>query len=210
MAASIIVACIGVPLPITLMLLAAGAFAGAGLGDYNILLLVLIAFSSSVIGDSISYYIGRRAGSALFNWLARRRVISPKTLEHSRIYFNRRGGWAILLTRFIFTALGSATSMLAGSELYSYRRFLVYDISGNLIGVLIPLTLGYFFEASWDGVGDILGTFSIFATALVVALYLILRLIKLVRYLRSAQKAAEHHAVPQKEHELSGAASKAE
>jgi membrane-associated protein len=183
---SVFIAAIGTPLPVSFVLLAAGAF--AALGDFNLVLLALIAVSAAVAGDNVGYLIGRRGGARLFTWLARQRrfqVISPRAVERSRAYFARRGGWAIFLSRCIFTALGGVINLLAGAELYPYRRFLVFDIAGEALGMLFPLTLGYIFETSWEAVGNVLAALSIFLTALVVAIYFALLLVRMTRRVKA-------------------------
>lgn len=187
LALSILIASAGVPLPISFVLLAAGAF--SALGDFNIFLLLLIALSASVCGDSIGYLIGRFGGSKLLNWLSRQqrsRFVSTGTLariEQSRAYFHQRGGWAIFLSRFLLSGLGGTVNLLAGAEFYPYPRFLLLDISGEFIGALIPLTLGYAFGASWEAIGDILAGVSGFITALAITLYVTMLLIRMVRRL---------------------------
>jgi membrane-associated protein len=191
----VFVAAIGTPLPVSFMLLAAGAF--AALGDFNIVLLAIIAVSAAVAGDNVGYLIGLRGGARLFTWLSRQRrfqVISPRTIERSRAFFSRRGGWAIFLSRCIFTALGGVINLLAGAELYPYRRFLIYDIAGEAPGMLIPLALGYIFESSWEAVGNILAALSIFLTALAVAIYLAMLLIHMTRHMK--ESAAEKTTQP--------------
>ena len=200
---SIFVAAIGIPLPIILVLLAAGAF--AALGDFNIVLLFVIALSAFVAGDSIGYFIGRRWGSKLLNWLAQPKgqyFISPRTVERSRVYFNRQGGWAVFLSRFLFSAFGSIINLLAGTELFPYRYFLIADILGKALGASIPLALGYIFAASWEAVGDIVGAVSLLALALLVVIFLILSPGKDGQRLKSsreqtrgcARKCAEQHS----------------
>lgn len=166
---SIFIGALGIPLPNTLVLLAAGAF--VALGNFNFALLFLVALSAFAVGDNCSYWIGRLWGSRVLGWLEGR-LIKPRTVERSRVYFHRLGNWAIFLSRFLVSALGGEINLLAGAELYPYRRFLVYDLAGEALGALIPLTLGYIFGASWDAVGGILGSFSLFLLALLVALFL--------------------------------------
>ncbi len=177
---SVFVAAVGVPLPTTLVLLATGAF--AALGDFSIVLLVLVTVTASTAGDNVGYFIGRSWGSKVLEWLEkprRRNLISPRTIVRARLYFKRRGGWAIFLSRFLVSALGGVTNLLAGSDLYPYRRFLVYDISGEVLGAAIPLLLGYIFGASWETVGDLLGYFSLFVLGVIVVIFLTVRLVKL-------------------------------
>jgi membrane-associated protein len=180
---SIFIGALGIPLPNTLILLAVGAF--AALGDFNIVILAAVAISAFVGGDNVSYWIGRRWGSKVLHWLEGR-LLKPKTLERSRVYFDRLGGWAIFSSRFLVSALGGAINLLAGAQLYPYRRFVVYDIAGETVGALLPLTLGYIFGASWDAVGDVLGSFSFFIVALLVALVLGYQTLRLFRHMRKA------------------------
>jgi membrane-associated protein len=180
--ACVFIAAIGIPLPISLVFLAAGAF--AALGDFNLILLALIGLSASVSGDSVGYLLGRKWGSKVFVKLTRHsrlRLISPQRLEKSRLYFIKRGGLAIFLTRFLLSGLGGAINIIAGAELYPYRPFLLYDLCGELLGTLIPLVLGYIFGASWEAVGDILSTSSLAVVAILFAIYLAWRLIRQIQ-----------------------------
>jgi membrane-associated protein len=175
---SIFAASVGVPLPIGLVLLAAGAF--AALGDFDIALLTIVAVTASTCGDSVGYLIGRLLGHRVLLWLAGR-LIPAERIKRSQAYFKRRGAWAIFLSRFLFSAFGGVVNLLAGAEEYPYRRFLVFDVTGETIGALLPLLLGYVFGVSWEAVGDILGAISLFALTLLFTIYLIIRLIKMIR-----------------------------
>src|SRR5437870_5233083 len=67
-------------------------------------------------------------------------------------------------------ALGGVTNLLAGAEHYPYRSFLLCDITGDALGVAIPLSLGYGLGACWKAGGNLLSIFSwvIFTFFLVV------------------------------------------
>src|SRR5579863_3593807 len=185
----VFIAAVGIPLPTSLVLLASGAF--AALGDFNILVLGLIAVTASTCGDNVGYFIGRRWGSQVLFWLQRphrRRLLSQHNLARAQAYFQQRGGWAIFLTRFLFSALGGMINLLAGAELYTYRRFLFADITGEAIGAAIALLLGYLFGASWEAVGDILGAISLLAFALLAVIFLVYYMIKLAQQSRTAQE----------------------
>lgn len=182
----------GLPLPVSLLLLAAGAFAAQG--DFNLVSLAAVAISAFVAGDNFGYLIGRRWGSRVLIWLetsGKVRFIKPKTIARSRAYFHRLGGWAVFLSRFLVPALGGAINLLAGAEFYPYQRFLVYDISGETIAALLSLVLGYIFGASWDAVGDILGSFSFFILASLIVLLLGYQTIRLLRSLRKPEEARQ-------------------
>ncbi len=180
--AIVFVAAAGAPISGSLLLFAAGAF--AAFGDFNMAILFPVALSAAVMGDNLGYFIGRRVGSPLLAWLERQkrfRLISPQALARSRIYFNRRAAWAIFVTRFLIVVLGGAINFLAGVEQYSYRRFLFWDVSGQILGALITLGLGYISAESWEEVASLFGAFSSFLLALLVAIAVVTLLIRKIR-----------------------------
>ncbi|GHO86866.1 DedA family protein [Dictyobacter formicarum] len=182
------VAAVGAPLPIGLLLLATGAF--AALGDFNLFLLFIIALSASVCGDSIGYFIGRKVGTRVIAWLTRQkrfRFISPKVINRSQEYFQSRGGWAVFLSRCLAPALGGTINILAGAERYPYRKFLLADATGEALGIIPPLILGFAFGASWEAVGNLLTTISILTLLLLIAIYLIVLLIRTLRKMKPGQ-----------------------
>ena len=185
---TVYIAAVGIPIPITLLLLAAGAF--AALGDFNFSLLFILSLSALICGDNTGYWIGRIWGSRVLNWIERskkwNRLIPPQRIAQSRQYFRHRGGWAIFLSRFLFSALGGIINLLSGSELYPYRYFLLLDSSGEALGAIIPLFLGYVFGASWEAVGDVLGYSSFLILSLLIVIILVSRLIKNARILKQA------------------------
>ena len=194
--ASIFIAAVGVPLPVSLVLLAAGAF--AALGDFNIILLTLISVSASVAGDNLGYLIGRLWGSKVADWLEYsklgRRFLKPDSVARSRLYFKKRGGWAVFFSRFLVAALGGVVNLLAGTELYPYSYFLLFDIGGEMLGALIPLLLGFAFGASWDAIGDILGTSSLLVLGLLLVIYFFLRLLRYARRVQKTRATAAYKA----------------
>jgi membrane-associated protein len=170
-------------------LLAAGAF--AALGDFNLVLLFFISFSALICGDNTGYWVGRIWGSRVLNWIERskrwNRLIPPSRIVQSRQYFRHRGGMAVFLSRFLFSALGGIINLLSGSELYPYRYFLFFDSSGEALGAIIPLLLGYIFGASWEAVGDVLGYSSFLILSLLIVIVLVSRLIKNARNLKQGK-----------------------
>jgi membrane-associated protein len=186
----VFVAAAGAPISGSLLLFAAGAF--AALGDLNIILLFPVALSAAVMGDNLTYFIGRRVGIPLLAWLERQkrfRWISSQALERGRTYFRRRTSLAIFLTRFLIVALGGAINLLAGLEQYPYRNFLFWDVSGQILGAIIPLGLGYIFAESWEEAAGLFGAFSGFFLAFLTAIILSLVLVRMIRQRRRARTA---------------------
>lgn len=188
----VFVAAAGVPLPIALVLLAAGAF--ASLGDFNIFFLALTATSAAVCGDSVGYLIGRLWGTKVLDWLVQsrlRRFVSPQRVSRSRAYFERRGGLAIFLSRFLFSALGGVINLLAGADLYPFRNFLLCDVPGETLGAVIPLALGLFVGTSWEAMGNLLGGISALLLTLLVVGILAYSLFKVLPLPRPAIRRVE-------------------
>lgn len=188
----VFIAAIGLPIPTTLLLLATGAF--AALGDFNIFLVVPLTLTASISGDSIGYVIGRRIGSRVLSWLEREqrfRLVSSENIIKARQAFVQRGGWAIFLTRFLFSALGGITNIIAGADDYPYLRFLAYDVCGEILGALIPLLLGYIFGASWEAIGDVLGATSSLLLALAAVVVLIVILVRSMKNMRQVSVSKE-------------------
>jgi membrane-associated protein len=192
----VFLAAAGAPISGSLLLSAAGAF--AALGDLNIFILFPVALSAAVMGDNLGYFIGRRVGVALLVWLEQKkrfRWITPQSMEQARVYFRRRAGWTIFITRFLIVVLGGTINFLAGLEEYPYRRFLFWDVSGQFLGALISLGLGYAFAASWEEVAGLFGAFSSLVLVLLVACILS---VFLVRKMRQQRREHAIKAVPDK------------
>jgi membrane-associated protein len=187
---TVFIAAVGIPLPVGLVLLAVGAF--AGYGDFHIVLLIVITITASSCGDNVGYFIGRSWGSRTLNWLVQPRrlhVIPARTITRSRLYFKRRGGWAIFFSRFLFSALGGVMNMLAGAERYPYRHFLLYDVTGETLGAVIPLSLGYALGACWEVGSDLLGALSGFAFILFLVMLLVSRLVRMLLHSKETRVA---------------------
>ena len=196
----VFIAAAGAPISGSLLLFAAGAF--AAFGDLNIFILYPVALSAAVMGDNLTYWIGRRLGTVLLTWIERQkrfRWITPQALERGRVYFRGRARWAIFITRFLIVALGGPINLLAGLEQYPYRSFLFWDVSGQMLSAAISLGLGYAFAESWEEVAGLFGAFSSLVLAGIVGVFLIAIL---MRRIRRRRRASEKEAADPQRHEL--------
>lgn len=187
--AIIFIAAAGAPISGNLLLYAAGAF--AAFGDFNLFLLLPVAVSAAVLGDNLGYFIGWKLGNPLLTWLEKRRwrFMSPEILARGRSYFRRRASWAIFLSRWLIVVLGGPINWLAGAERYSYRAFLFWDVSGQLLGAIIPLGIGYTFAASWGEAETLFGSFSGFLLASLVVIITATAFLRTLRSIRSRKHA---------------------
>ena len=77
--------------------------------------------------------------------------------------------------------LGPIVNVVSGTARYPYRRFLVYDVIGESIWVVLYLSLGYAFGANWELLVDLLSNATQALTLLVVVGILAFFLIRALR-----------------------------
>jgi membrane protein DedA with SNARE-associated domain/membrane-associated phospholipid phosphatase len=123
----------------------------AGQGEIDVIRLIGIAWAAAVAGDVTSLILGRRLGRSFLVRHGRKVSITEERLHAVERFFERHGGKAILLGRFIGLVRAIAP-FLAGSSGVSLRRFLPYDVIGAGLWVSTFILLGYIFWASFDKV----------------------------------------------------------
>ena len=109
-----------------------------------------------MLGDTTSFYIGRRLGRGFLERHGPRVKITHERLEQVERYFDRHGGKTILIGRFIGLVRALAP-FIAGSSGLPYRRFIPYSIVGTGLWATTFCVLGYIFWRSFDRVAHIAG-----------------------------------------------------
>jgi membrane-associated protein len=131
---------IGFFLPGDSLLVTAGLFAARG--DLDIVWLNLALIAAAIVGDATGYWIGSRAGQALYsrpNSLLFRRDHLIRTHE----FYEKHGGKTIVIARFV-PIVRTFAPVVAGAASMTYRQFAVYNVMGG-IGWVTSMTLtGYF------------------------------------------------------------------
>ena len=125
-------------LPGDSLLFAAGALAAAGHIHAGGLLGLLIF--AAVLGDNCNYFIGRRIGASVFERDSR--WIKREHLEKTRHFFEKHGGAAVIIARFM-PIVRTFTPFVAGVSAMPYRRFLAFDIAGGTLWVSSCVGAGY-------------------------------------------------------------------
>ena len=133
-------------LPGDSLLFAAGAIAASGALDARVAI-VLLALAA-IAGDAVNYSIGRSAGHRIIQ-LARTdprwaRWVNPAYVERAHAFFERHGGKAIVLARFV-PIVRTFVPFVAGVAEMSYRTFALYNVTGGIGWVVICIGAGYLF-----------------------------------------------------------------
>jgi membrane-associated protein len=131
---------VGFFLPGDSLLVIAGTFAARG--DLNIWTLNLTLIIAAIAGDATGYWIGRRAGQALYsrpNSFFFRREHLIKTHD----FYEKHGGKTIVIARFM-PIVRTFAPVVAGAAEMTYRHFAVYNVLGGLLWVTSMTLAGYF------------------------------------------------------------------
>lgn len=135
---------VGFFLPGDSLLVTAGLFAARG--DLDITWLNVVLCAAAILGDATGYWIGYRAGQALYsrpNSFFFRREHLIKTHE----FYERHGGKTIVIARFM-PIVRTFAPVVAGAASMTYKRFAVYNIAGGVSWVLSMTLTGYFLGRS--------------------------------------------------------------
>ncbi|MGC1166498.1 MAG: bifunctional DedA family/phosphatase PAP2 family protein [Solirubrobacterales bacterium] len=136
---------IGLVVPGETTMLLGGAVAGQGAID--IYLLIAIAWFAAWIGDTTSFFIGRRLGREFVLRHGPRVGISHERFEKVEDYFSRHGGKTIFIGRWI-SLVRALAPFIAGSSGMRYRAFVPYSVLGTGLWASAHILIGYFFSRS--------------------------------------------------------------
>ena len=150
----------------------------AGQGQIDVITLIAIVWAAATLGDLTSFFLGRRLGRAFLMKHGPKVQITEPRLEHVEAFFDKHGGKAILIGRFVGLVRAIAP-FIAGASRMPLRKFLPYDILGAGLWATTFCVLGYVFWRSFDQltawVSRGLFAFGLFV-AVVVAIVFLVRL----------------------------------
>ena len=170
-------------LPGDSLLFAAGALAGAGVLD--VWLVAGLMAVAAIGGDAVNYAIGRSAGTRIIH-LARvdprwGRWVKPAYIERAHAFFEKHGGKAIVLGRFV-PIVRTFVPFVAGVAEMTYPAFALYNVAGGVIWVSLCTGAGYVF----GNVPVVKENFSLVALAIVLVSVLPM----VIEYLRHRRQSA--------------------
>lgn len=129
-------------LPGDSLLFTAGSAASRFPDLLNLPVLMVLLSIAAITGDSVGYWSGEKFGRRLFTneesfWR------NPKRLEAAHAFYEKHGGKAIVLARFI-PAVRTFVPIAAGAARMSYRKFLMWNILGG-VGWVVSMTAGGYY-----------------------------------------------------------------
>ncbi|HXH24705.1 MAG TPA: DedA family protein [Vicinamibacterales bacterium] len=153
-------------LPGDSLLFATGALAAGGALDVRAAAVLLVA--AAILGDAVNYAVGRYAGARIIERSRRdprwARWVNPAYIARAHEFFERHGGKAIVLGRFM-PIVRTFVPFVAGAAEMSYPAFALYNVTGAFVWVGICVGAGYAF----GNVPVVKENFSLVALGIVVA-----------------------------------------
>jgi membrane-associated protein len=131
---------VGFFLPGDSLLFTAGLLVAGGLVAPLWVVLLLLPLAA-VLGNLVGYWIGHRAGPAVFN-RPDSRLFKAEYVERSRVFFERNGARTVFLARFVPIVRTFATVM-AGASRMDLRRYALYSVIGGIAWAAGVTLLGY-------------------------------------------------------------------
>lgn len=145
-------------LPGDSLLFAAGSIAAQPGNSLNILILFVLLFIASILGNQINFLIGRILGPRIFSaeksWL-----LNKKHLQETHAFYEKHGGKTIIFARFI-PIIRTFAPFVAGIGNMQVLHFSLYNMVGALLWIGGLLSLGYF-----------LGSIPIVKTNFIIVIY---------------------------------------
>jgi len=178
LSASILLACMAVPLPSSVLLVLSGAFVGSG--DMDLFSVVLVAFFSAVVGDQMAYGLGTFGG----NRLEKRLMAVPKYAKafgRAKVFSEKWGGVGVFLSRWLVAPVGPWINFASGMSDFHWRKFTFWAVLGEMIWVGGYVTLGIVFSSNARAIAKLLADTSWLILGVLITAIMGKRLLKLAR-----------------------------
>jgi membrane-associated protein len=141
---------VGFFLPGDSLLITAGLVAATG--QLNIWWLNAILMVAAVVGDSVGYAIGRRAGPRLFT-RPKSLLFNPRHVERTHAFYERYGARTIVIARFV-PIVRTFAPVVAGVAQMEYRQFVLYNVVGGVAWVTSMTWAGYLLGQAVPNIND--------------------------------------------------------
>jgi membrane-associated protein len=131
---------VGVFLPGDSLLFTAGLLAAGGLVAPLWVLLLLLPVAA-IAGNLVGWWIGRKAGPAVFE-RPDSRLLKAQYVQRAESFFERNGARTVLLARFV-PVVRTFSSVMAGAARMDFRRFALHSVIGGVLWAAGVTLLGY-------------------------------------------------------------------
>jgi membrane-associated protein len=154
----------------------------ASSGDLILVLVILFAAAGAIVGDNLSYWIGRKIGLRIVDRFFKGERRKQVDWAHRQV--EQRGGYLIVIGRFI-PGGRTAVTLSCGMLEMPWRRFIAFDVAAGLVWATYAALLGYVGGTTFEE-DPLKGFLLAFAVALLVG-----GVIEAVRWYRRRRVVAD-------------------
>ena len=138
-------------------------------------IVIPVFFLAAFIGDTVNYFIGRSLSR--WQWLAKR-VNGPGMVKAHQL-LEKHGIKTIAFGRFV-PLIRTFVPLIAGTMQFDFRRFMVGNLLGVIVWVLLASVVGYYFGS----IPFVKEHFSLIILIFVAAALLVIATLALIRHIR--------------------------
>jgi membrane-associated protein len=182
---------IGFFLPGDTLLFFTGLLAYTGAIPVPIAIVVIAVAASAFLGDQLGFVIGRRAGPAVFE----RRdsgFFSRANVGRTQSFFDRFGGWAVTIARFI-AVVRTFAPVAAGVGRMKYSHFVGFNALGAVIWSALLVLVGY----ALGSIPEVAAVVEQYLEWVLIGLVVITVGSAIVTYLRQRSRARSERQAPE-------------
>lgn len=114
----------------------------AQIGGWNLWPFLIGLSVAAIVGDTVGYWIGWKAGPAIFNRPSSR-LFKQEYLQRAKAFYEKHGGKTIILARFV-PIVRTFVPVVAGAAKMEYRTFLFYNVFGGIGWIFSMVLFGYY------------------------------------------------------------------
>jgi membrane-associated protein len=132
-------------LPGDSLLFTVGAIAARG--SMNVWAISLLLIVAGVLGDAVNYHLGKYFGPRIFRGEGTTgfaRLINRKHLDRAHAFFEKYGGKAVILGRFV-PIVRTFVPFVAGAGAMNYSKFFLYNVLGAILWIGVCVGAGWYF-----------------------------------------------------------------
>ena len=112
---------------------------------FNLLIISGLCSLAGILGNTVGYMTGRKVGPAMFSWRDRF-LFKKKYLFQAKDFYERRGGGALILARFV-PFIRTFAPIVAGIVHMDRKKFGFFNIVGCIAWVVSMLFIGHYLNS---------------------------------------------------------------
>jgi membrane-associated protein len=145
---------VGFFLPGDSLLITAGILIGTHRVGIEFLPLALVLCVAAILGESVGYFIGKKAGETLYR-RPNSRFFKREHLMRTHAFYEKHGGKTIILARFI-PIIRTFVPVVAGAAAMDLKKFTIFNVAGGIIWIFAGLLAGLILGQTVKNIGDYL------------------------------------------------------